>query len=189
VRAFGTALGVVNSSILLLMGFNLIMMYRRVRRSYEPKVLMEWYRVHSSEEQTKVSRLHAVDMGSKSYTKAVEETLQKTTNVTPAIDVETGNKSKGSGIMSMLMSGPGAWAPKTPGSIYGSNVPLASSNGTSSISDHLDPRLGKQRGATCSTAEGEEGNLSEDSTDRRGALPTSSPQNSRRAMEGRVNLG
>jgi len=189
VRAFGTALGVVNSSILLLMGFNLIMMYRRVRRSYEPKVLMEWYRVHSAEEQTKVSRLHAVDMGSKSYTKAVEETLQKTTNVTPAIDVETGNKSKDSGIMSMLMSGPGAWAPKTPGSIYGSNVPLASSNGTSSISDHLDPRLGKQRGATCSTAEGEEGNLSEDSTDRRGALPTSSPQNSRRAMEGRVNLG
>jgi hypothetical protein len=192
VRAFGTALGVVNSSILLLMGFNLIMMYRRVRHSYEPKVLMEWYRVHSSEEQTKVSRLHAVDMGSKSYTKAVEETLQKTTTVTPAVDVETGNKSKGGGIMSMLMSGPGAWAPKTvPGSTYGSNVPLAtsSSNGTSSISDHLDPRLGKQRGATCSTAEEEEGNLSEDSTDRRGALPTSSPQNSRRAMEGRVNLG
>jgi hypothetical protein len=192
VRAFGTALGVVNSSILLLMGFNLIMMYRRVRHSYEPKVLMEWYRVHSSEEQTKVSRLHAVDMGSKSYTKAVEETLQKTTTVTPAVDVETGNKSKGGGIMSKLLSGPGAWAPKTvPGSTYGSNVPLAtsSSNGTSSISDHLDPRLGKQRGATCSTAEGEEGNLSEDSTDRRGALPTSSPQNSRRAMEGRVNLG
>jgi hypothetical protein len=192
VRAFGTALGVVNSSILLLMAFKLIMMYRRVRRSYEPKVLMEWYRVHSAEEQTKVSRLHAVDMGSKSYTKAVEETLQKTTTVTPAVDVETGNKSKGGGIMSKLMSGPGAWAPKTvPGSIYGSNVPLATStsNGTSSISDHLDPRLGKQRGATCSTAEGEEGNLSEDSTDRRGGFPTSSPQNSRRAMEGRVNLG
>ena len=82
VRAFGTALGVVMSSILLLMGINLIVMYRRVRRSYEPKVLMEWYRVHSAEEQTKVSRLHAVDMGAKSHTKAVEETLHKTTTVT-----------------------------------------------------------------------------------------------------------
>ena len=140
-----------------------------------------------------MSRLHAVDMGSKSYTKAVEDTLQKTTTVTPAVDVETGNKSKGGGIMSKLMGGPGAWAPKTvPGSIYGSNVPLASSssNGTSSISaDHVDPKLGKHRGATCSTAEGDEGNLSEDSTDRRGDFPTALPQNSRRAMEGRVNLG
>jgi len=178
VRAFGTALGVVNSSILLLMASNLIMMYRRVRRSYEPKVLMEWYRVHSAEEQTKVSRLHAVDMGSKSFQKAVEETLQKTTTVTPAL--ETASKPKGGGIMSKLMSGPGAWAPKTvPGSIYGSNVPLGTSNsdGTSSIS------------ATCSTAEGEEGNLSEDSTDRRGNFPAPSPLTSRRAMEGRVHLG
>ena len=82
VTAFGTALGVVMSSILLLMGINLIVMYRRVRRSYEPKVLMEWYRVHSAEEQTKVSRLHAVDMGAKSHTKAVEATLHKTTTVT-----------------------------------------------------------------------------------------------------------
>ena len=193
VRAFGTALGVVMSSILLLMGINLIVMYRRVRRSYEPKILMEWYRVHSAEEQTKVSRLHAVDMGAKSYSKAVEETLKKTTTVTPAVDVETGNKSKGCGIMTKLMGGPGAWAPKMlPGSNFGTNVPVATSNsnGTSSISaENVDPRLGKQRGATCSTAEADEGNLSEDSTDRRGDFPIPSPQNSRRAMEGRVNLG
>jgi len=91
VRAFGTALGLVLSSILLLMGFILIMMYRRVRRSYEPKVLIEWYRVHSAEEQTKRSRLHAVDMGSKSHTKAVEETLQKTTAVTWGMSMDMGH--------------------------------------------------------------------------------------------------
>ena len=90
VRAFGTALGLVLSSILLLMGFILIMMYRRVRRSYEPKVLMEWYRVHSAEEQTKVSRLHAVDLGSMSYTKAVEETLQKTVTWGRSLDMGHG---------------------------------------------------------------------------------------------------
>ena len=90
VRAFGTALGLVLSSILLLMGFILIIMYRRVRRSYEPKVLMEWYRVHSAEEQTKVSRLHAVDLGSMSYTKAVEETLQKTVTWGRSLDMGHG---------------------------------------------------------------------------------------------------
>lgn len=90
VRAFGTALGLVISSILLLMAFNLIMMYRRVRHSYEPKVLMEWYRVHSAEEQTTVNRLHAVDMGSKSHTKAVEETLQKTVTWGRSLDMGHG---------------------------------------------------------------------------------------------------
>jgi len=90
VRAFGTALGLVLSSILLLMGFILIMMYRRVRRSYEPKVLMEWYRVHSAEEQMKVNRLHAVDLGSMSYTKAVEETLQKTVTWGRSLDMGHG---------------------------------------------------------------------------------------------------